>query len=277
MNKELAERLARLRPGEGIMLSPIQMDGCEARLVGNATVIPPYEPLMHYMKLGYFIQVLETATLRVKRLDTYKDDPFEGLYPQANATGLSNLDTCLFQQIGSAPKLEDVIQQNRWHRKSAYIHCWYGGTAENRFMWEHYGDNGKGVCLRTTASRLESSVSQTADFVSRVAQVTYIDENTPIPTAMSFLAFCRKRPQFVHEKEFRLLAEIPVHALTTDEKGHLLTPDESRQLRVNLERLLEAVVTGPNLSNADRTSLEAALAGQNLSSRLRTSEMAAWL
>lgn len=257
-------------------MPPISLTPVESELIGNAVSVNAYEPLMHYMKSQYFMQMLTSECLHIRRLDTYEDDPFEGLYPEANKHELSRFDSVLLKQLGAIQNLEDMVTSNRIHRQFAYIHCWYGNQFEDKSMWEEYGDQGRGVCLRTTACRLEASLKCHAELLARVCRVTYLDENTPIPTHISFLPFSRKRTKFSDEKEFRLIAEIRMEALPTDVEGHLVTPEKFCDLPVNLERLFESVVAGPNLDATSLAKLEAAV-GEKVSSKIiRSSQLPSW-
>jgi hypothetical protein len=106
--------------------------------------------------------------------------------------------------------------------------------------------------------------------------VTYLDEDTPIPTHISFLPFSRKRTNFKDEKEFRLIAEIRMEAQQTGADSYLLTPEKFRALPVNLERLLEAVVAGPNFVKANFAKLETVVAEKVSGKVIRTSQLSNW-
>jgi hypothetical protein len=261
-NQRILDLLKRVEREGAVALPPISLTPIESELIGNAISVNPYEPLMHYMKLEYFMQMLTSECLHIRRLDTYEDDPLEGLYPDANKHQLARFDSALLQQLGAIQNLEDMITSNRIHRQFAYVHCWFGDQFETKSMWEQYGDQGRGVCIRTTASRLEASLKCLPEFLFRVCRVTYLDEDTPIPTHISFLPFSRKRKNFKDEKEFRLIAEIRMEAHQTDEDGYLVIPEKFRDLPANLERLLEAVVVGPNFDKANLANLESAVAGK---------------
>ncbi len=275
-NQRILDLLKRVDREGTVALPPIELTPAESKLIGNAISINPCEPLMHYMKFEYFMQILTSESLRIKRLDTYEDDPLEGLYPEANRHQLSSFDLALFKQLGAVQNAEDLIVSNRIDRQSAYVHCWYADVFENKSMWEKYGDKGRGVCLRTTTSRLEASVKHSADLLTRVSRITYLDEHTPLPTTISFLPFSRKGTNFTNEKEIRLISEIAMEALPKDADGFLQTPEESRQLPVNLERLLEAVVTGPNFNKSKIQELEMAVRAKLSRKAVRGSELQGW-
>jgi hypothetical protein len=272
-NQQILDLLKRVDREGAVALQPIALTPLESELIGNAISVNPYEPLMHYMKLEYFMQMLAAESLHVRRLDTYEDDPLEGLYPDANKRQLSSFDSALLKQLGAIQNLEDMITSNRIHRQFAYVHCWFGDRFENRSMWEKYGGQGHGVCLQTTASRLEASLKCPAELLARICRVTYLDEGTPIPTHIGFLPFSRKQTNFKDEKEFRLIAEIRMEPQQTDADGYLLTPDKFRALPVNLEKLLEAVVAGPNSSKADLAKLEVAVAEKISGKVVRPSQL----
>ena len=72
--------MKRVEREGAVVLSPIELTTMESELVGNATSINPYEPLMHYMKFEDFMHMITSECLHTRRLDTYEDDPLEGLY-----------------------------------------------------------------------------------------------------------------------------------------------------------------------------------------------------
>jgi len=178
--------------------------------------------------------------------------------------------------LGAIQNNEGLIVSNRIQRQSAYVHCWYADVFEDKSMWDEYGDQGRGVCLKTTACRLQSSVKHCADLLTRVCKITYLDEHTPIPTTISFLPFSRKRTKFANEKEFRLIAEITMEAMPKDADGYFVTPDISRQVPVNLEILLEAVVVGPNFDKTKVEKLEAAISSKIPGKIVRASQLEGW-
>ena len=140
-------------------------------------------------------------------------------------------------------------------------------------MWDWYGDRGRGVCLKTTTSRLKTSVKHTFDLLVSVCRITYSDEDIPIPTVISSLPFCRKQKKFSQENEFRLIAEIEDEYLPLDENGCYLTPPEFRLISVGLERLLEAVVAGPNMPESEIAELKDEIAKKIPGYMVRSSKL----
>jgi hypothetical protein len=271
--RELLERIER---DGSAALRPVRLTPDESKLIGNAINVNPYEPLMHYMSLGNFMRLLTAEQLHMRRLDTFKDDPLDSLYPEANKRQLSSFDSAVFEQMGAGQDLNAQIISNQAHRKCGYAHCWYAGLLECKLMWERFGDQGRGVCLRSTPSRLGTSVKPSPDLFTRVCGVTYLPEDTPITTLISFLPLCRKRPDFTDQREFRLIAEIKPGALPSDADGHVCDAAEIRLVPLVLDTLLEAVVAGPNLSEADVTALETDVHRKVSSRVVRRSELTAW-
>lgn len=275
-NQRIIDLLKRVDREGAVVLPSIPLSQVEGELIGNAVSVSPYEPLMHYMKLEFFMGMLQSSDLWMRRLDTFEDDPHEGKYPAANDHQMSAFDTDLFAQIGATQSLAEMRASNDIQRQFVFIHCWFGDVFESKSMWEKYGDQGRGVCLRSTPSRLREAVRRTSDLGISMSKVTYLDEDVPIPTAMSFLPLCRKRKQFSSEKEFRLIAQIPPEALPTDKDGFLITPDRYRKVSVSLDRLLEAVVAGPNLGPDDLESLQNAVGTKVSGKIVRLSEIKCW-
>ena len=167
----MLDLLKRVDREGAVALPPISLTPVESELIGNAISVNPYEPLMHYMKHKYFMQMLATAQLHMRRLDTFDDDPIEGLYPEANKHEHSSFDVALLTQMGASQNMAARIASNQIKRQSAYTHCWFGDVLENKPMWENYGDQGRGVCLRTTAIRLASSIKSAADLLTSVVSL----------------------------------------------------------------------------------------------------------
>lgn len=275
-NQSIIDLLKRVDREGFVVLPPVVMTPDESELIGSAVFVNPDQPLMHYMKFEFFMQMLVAEQLRMRRLDDFRDDPIEGLYPEANKHELSSFDVAWLKQIGTSQDVSGLVASNKHQREEAYIHCWFGGISESKPMWEKHGDKGRGVCLTTTAGKLEHSVKCSADLLISVCGVTCLDEETPIPTAMSFLPFCRKRTKFKDENEFRLIAEVTPEALPLDADGYFVELEKTRQVPVNLEMLLETVVTGPNLDKSEIAKLEAVIGKKFPKNILRSSQLPGW-
>ena len=142
-------------------------------------------------------------------------------------------------------------------------------------MWSHYGDRGCGVCLKTSVRRLQESLLAKPPFFPQIHKVSYLPEQVPIPTVISSLAACRKRPEFAHEKEFRIVLELGFDQCPKDAAGALLPPDY-HMVPVDLDRLIETVVVGPDARGTLFEELEALVKTVGLTPLVRKSQLASW-
>jgi Protein of unknown function (DUF2971) len=244
MGKIPQEYLKQLEE-KGFVIGPaIGLNELESELIGKAVYVHPNQPLLHYMRAEHFLALLDTEKFHMARIDQYPDDPQEGRYPTANSQEQSELSNKFANEFGIVTDLQAMITSNEIHRQHIYVHCWFGLNIESPEMWEKYGEKGKGVCLKTTASRLLNAVKPPSDLHFDIHGVTYSDEDKPIPHEISFLPFCRKRRRFKSENEFRMLATIRQESLPLDSNGYILPTPNFRKIPVNLNDLLEAVFIG---------------------------------
>lgn len=86
-------------PGEIVGIYPLTFSPEESELIGNQLFATEQNfPVCHYVKAKYYQRFVDSSALSLQRLDLYKDDPLEGLYPDANRTSISPADEQLRQQ-----------------------------------------------------------------------------------------------------------------------------------------------------------------------------------
>lgn len=259
MNERLKTVLAEMKEGEFVALSAIEPSPFDSTVLGNALEIAPGQSLMHYMKLDRFRSLLTNGAIYMRRLDLFELDPHEGKFPVANESKQSSLTQGLAGQLGfpagSLKGHRDFIEGAM--RKLTYVHCWFGWDNEDQKMWDEYGDNGCGVCVRTTARRLREALGALPDFSINLCGVTYSGDEHPIAEIISFLAACRKRPHFSHEREIRLIGQLGEKTWQASYTEEGLTTPNHQMVGVNFERLFERVYVGPNASDADFQEVEA--------------------
>ncbi len=256
--------------------SPVGFSDAESRLVGNAFDVDGAQTLRHFIKFEYFQALLQNRALRLRPLNGFDDDPAEGTLSDANAAGASHMGSQLAQQWGTNPETDGWKHFiNGTLRRLTYVHCWFGQEEEDQAMWERYGDGGRGVCLKTTVRRLGESIKMPLLLRPEVCKVTYLDESVPIPTVIPSLASCRKRPKFAYEKEFRLKMELGSQECPQGASGELLPPGH-QMVPVDLDRLIERVVPGPNTNDEFVEKLEAAVKAAGLNRLVCKSQLPPW-
>jgi len=242
---------------------PIRLDSFEQELLGNALFVDSAQPLLHFVNADNFLKLLANRALWFRRIDDFQDK-YEGKLPAANRTTFSNFTTKVMRQLGM--KATDVALRQRLIddpvRMMTYVHCWYGSPAESEEMWNRFGGGGKGVCIETSAGRLQAAIQPSPDLAIQLHKVTYSGERTPVPAEISFLAACRKadRPEFVSEKELRLVAQMSL-AQWPQGKPINESPD-SRLVPVDFGRLFKAVFLGSRMDamTADKIECSANMA-----------------
>lgn len=259
MNERLKLLLAEVNQKGWAPLSGIQPSPFDSSFLNTALEVPPGQSLMHYLRIDRFRSLLANRAIYMRRLDLFQLDPHEGRFPAANSQQQSSITAGFADQIGLPA---DALKARREFiegtmRELTYIHCWFSWDAEDKRMWDEYGDHGNGVCIRTTARRLNEALSTPPDFTYNVCGVNYSGDENPVSELISFLPACRKRPEFKHEREIRVIGQLgdKTRQASCAEDG-LKTPDH-QLVAVNLERLFERVYVGPNASNATFQEVEA--------------------
>ena len=203
------------------------------------------QPLSHYIRFDYFKSLLEASAIRFKRLDLY-NDRYEGRFPAANLGQEATVSAGLTRAFNTKTDHAAMIASQEIARQYCYIHCWFGQSAESRPMWERYGDGGRGVCIRSSTSRIRQSILSPGPHLHfHAGKVTYSDEATPIGTLFSLAPAFRKHPDFGDESEFRLLAQMTDGHHPTDANGYLLSAPEFQLVPVCLSDLVAEVLIGP--------------------------------
>lgn len=252
MNDQLITVLAEVNEKGWVALSAIKPSKFDSAFLGNALEIHPGQSLMHYMRLDRFKSLLANGAIYMRRLDLFERDPHEGRFPAANANQQSSLIQGLVMELGvpadSLKGHRDFIEGSM--RKLTYVHCWFGWDDEDQRMWDEYGDHGCGVCIRTTARRLTEALGQLPDFSVNLRGITYSGEDHPVPEVISFLAACRKQPQFSHEREIRLIGQLDEKTWQASYNKNGLTTPDHQMVGCSFERLFERVYVGPNATDA---------------------------
>lgn len=224
--------------------SPFQLQAAEPALFGNAFYVDPAQPLLHFMPISRFRELVSNRALYLRRLDKFVGDPHEGLFPIANQSEAASWTRHVTEQLGLPVSAFDEYQRGAETvvRKRLYVHCWFGSAKEDSKMWEEYGNLGNGVCIKTTARRLQQALRPNSGVVADVRGVTYLGDDIPLPVGISFLQACRKHPKFSHERETRIIAQLPLAGWPNGKS--LDDTEEFLLIETDFERLFEAVFVG---------------------------------
>ena len=125
-------------------------------------------------------------------------------------------------------------------------------------MWREYGDDGKGVAIRSTVKKLSNSFEIPGDFsnISLVGRARYVDFETydlgDRGEDLVHVAFIKDEKQFRDENEVRIATLNFPHSGTLLPDGSLpsgtgFSPEiRGRHIKCNLRELIQSVVVGPN-------------------------------
>lgn len=195
--------------------------------------------IWRYRSLKRYIQILDEESLWFARTDHF-DDPYEGSLPdhtferwcmKLNRLGLNHQN------------IFDVLQ------KMTHINCWHENSSESVAMWDLYLEDGQGVAIISSPSRLwEALQIDEEQYVT--GNVEYIDySNESFNMDSTITPFFHKRESFQHEREYRVLHR-DTKRLRTPEEGIAendisnYTPD-GIPVSVDLNDLIKEVRVSP--------------------------------
>ena len=205
-------------------------------------------PVYHFMKPDYFISLLSTSKLWLRRADLFRDLD-EGVFAQS---ALNNPLRDAFPGLHLESNDAEVRRNQEIDRMCRFIHCWYAGETASELMWAKYGDQSRGICLRSSTAKIMAAVKALKHVSGGIHAVTYCDENNPAMELHSALPYCRKRRQFEGENEIRLLATLELsHPLL---HGSALPGNEwpdHLNLDVDLQAMLSGIILGPSMGGGD--------------------------
>lgn len=222
------------------------------------------QELWRYARIGELEDLLKGVVRLTCPIRWQADDPYESFM-------FSN------EVIAKDGKKLDAEAEGR----KIYVQCWSKVLCERHNMWQLYGDNGRGVIMRTTAERLLWSVynlfdtSKNEQLISKVGAVLYLQESEidRVPSDPStynqmledyHLISRYKRSAYISEEEVRLI----VHDL--DDRNRKPAPSLSDRivsgtskdhLRLNIgasnsKKLLTGIFLGAKLSEREVSDIK---------------------
>lgn len=230
---------------------PFSPSTSDAEFLANLIVSQEINlPIYHYISVRHFLSLLKESSLYLKRLDQYHDDdPHEGLFPSANA----NISDSITRQIHAAlPTKVDkaaMMESQHGHVLSSYIHCWFHDSTEKLHMWKSYGDDCRGVCIKSSShSLLQSLPASSEQLHLTLARCTYRDDHEPIPEIISTTPSFRKRRKYADEQEIRLLAQLGINSTER------AAPPLFQLVPINVSHLMHSVILGPKMLDENRAA-----------------------
>ncbi len=209
-----------------------------------------------YMDLAKFVSMLRDQAVHFVRADCL-GDRFEGSISQSSLEGrpvaaaayAKLITDTLSPMSADSPvtgaMMESMLASMRQRMmREVMISCWHMGNAESAAMWRIYTSAGKGVAVRSTATRLIAALpAQQEDSAITVSVVNYVDyAHFPVPDpAHALIPFLYKRESFSYEQELRAMLihrdgppfyAVPVDMTTLVESVYVApgTPDWKREV-----------------------------------------------
>ncbi len=245
------------------------------RLTFNSAKLADDLPLLRYMSLSKFVNMLNTSGLWFSRQDLL-GDPFEGAAP------ISDLST---RRNAAEPTARIWEAWRRW----LVVSCWYTGPIESDAMWNKYAPDGEGLAIKTSVSALRTAMKLSTDSyadsnadakvplaVIFLGQVAYGDhdrihlDDKDLPFARAFL----KRPEFPHEQEVRALAPLPD---LFGENGVDCEAEPALRgitVTIDITKLLAEVIISPTASDRYFKDIEKLLRVYEIEVPIRLSDLA---
>lgn len=196
--------------------------------------------LWRYMSLDKFINLLDDEGVYFAPLKSYQDsDPFEGYPPAVALKAIYSLSESAYLAADEmlrkaekmekpwSPSVEAAIAQARERLanrpakfrslidalfKGTLVSCWYYSEHQSEAMWKLYGDQGKGIAIRTTVGKLKTALKaaqgnarQKTIFMGRVRYIDYADPAITAPDCNvdGHIIPLLKRISYSHENEVR--------------------------------------------------------------------------
>lgn len=164
--------------------------------------ITPGTRISQYMRLDYFLKILDTGSYHISRKKTFSDKGESQLPLNAYFT--------LYPVGGERPYMvsEEIKDRNRKEKKQLFENykgtgnwltsCWTLYDNEDYFMWEIYAKK-YGVRIQTTIDKLVQALNseEYEIYCGAMSYHGYVGNNDLIDAAFS------KDPFYVNEKEFR--------------------------------------------------------------------------
>ncbi|UST97732.1 DUF2971 domain-containing protein [Pseudomonas siliginis] len=196
--------------------------------------------LWRYMSLDKFINLLDDKGIYFAPLKAYQNsDPFEGYPPSVALKAMYSLSEKTFLAaknnlamaeaipkpwsptvVEAIKELQEIVGSRKARFKGlidslfkgTLVSCWYYSEHQSEAMWKLYGDQGKGIAVRTTVGKLKQALQQAVGnsrqktiFIGKVRYVDYADASiTPADCNVDgHIIPLLKRISYSHENEVR--------------------------------------------------------------------------
>lgn len=196
--------------------------------------------LWRYMTLDKLVNLLDEKAIFFAPLSFYqRSDPYEGYPPAIAMKSIYNTYSARFKEYeGLLAEIENnncelnddqrrragLVRQLLDSKSSTFrsivdkifkgsvVSCWYQASHQSEAMWKLYGDQHKGVAIKTSAKLLaeqlghaQTTPRQSKIFIGKVRYIDYSDENLKPSDCLvdGHIIPLSKRVSYQHENEVR--------------------------------------------------------------------------
>jgi hypothetical protein len=219
--------------------------------------LPDDHPLLRYMDLWKFEDMLRTGTLYFRRADKFEDDPLEGTISREGVHQTSRTDQAMKERIQLAPQTYAEMAAYRDIAKSVtFVNCWHINNEECPKMWDAYTTSSESILVISSAGRLKLALEQPV----MMSTVKYVDQTAPRTEFDERSLFFYKESSFAFEKEYRLIVDL----YSLEGANGSIDPknpnDFSRKLGINVGTLVYALQPHPGASDEVKEKIAALVA-----------------
>lgn len=224
----------------------------------------PEEQIWRYMSVERLTWMLTNAHLYFAAATQFTDR-FEG------ATAIQRDDPVTDPRFPEADSVESAF---RALRRLTKINCWHRADHESDAMWKLYAVQGKGVAICSSPGRIREALHPFRLQPNHGAEtiwlgpVRYCDlTKVRLRTSMESRFFF-KHQAFAWEREYRIAV-----SMRSAEFFGVPFPELGIEAPVDLAKLIDHIVLGPELAEADRTTVEALVKRAGFGERLEISNL----
>lgn len=212
--------------------------------------VHPTQPLLRYMDLWKFEDLLKTRTLYFARADKF-DDPLEGTVSEEGIHGTSRSDLALAEKVTMAEgEYEKLKEFEKVDKGCTFVNCWHINDDESQEMWDAYTTSSDSVLVITRAEQLLASLGVPVF----AAGVKYLSRDSPRTDMGNRSLFFFKDEAYAFEQEFRLLIDLAMLEDKSIRRDH--EDDFYRRISVDLEKLIWMIQPHPEASEETKAKLD---------------------
>ena len=206
--------------------------------------------IWRYLDFPKFVSLIHETALCCTRSDCFSDK-YEGVHTRLTISKRRTKNEKQLRGEALEKELTRRLKTDEITRRATYVNCWHINDEESLGMWELYSEAKSGIAIKTSVSRLLSSlmINQFDYTFVKIGRVVYGDHLTDdMPDDHALFPFLFKRKALEHEKEARLILidKNLIRYLNLYENSTAL-PDTPRTIKisVDLNELIEEIIVSP--------------------------------